>query len=143
MIRHFKDIHWDARPHPDFGTVELRVMDAASDLRTVHGLAAFTRALILCFSNASHAEVATILPLNLPDWMAKQNRFSAGVQGLEAPYIVNEEGQTCSIREMANNLIEFCQSTAIECGESDGLEIVKRMLNSSSSAENQLIASHQ
>ena len=75
--------------------------------------------------------------------MAKENRFRAGVEGIEAAYIVNEKGQTRSIREIANNLIEFCQPKAIECGESDGLEIVKNMLNSNSLAEHQLNAYHQ
>ena len=41
VVRHFKDIHWDIRPHPDFGTLEIRVMDSASNLRMLHGLVAF------------------------------------------------------------------------------------------------------
>ena len=47
MIRHFKDIHWDIRPHPDFGTIEIRAMDAASDLPTLHALVAFARAMVV------------------------------------------------------------------------------------------------
>ena len=143
MIRHFKDIHWDIRPHPDFGTVELRVMDAVSDLHTLQGLAAFARALILCFSSASRTEVATVLPLNLPDWIIKQNRYRAGVHGLEAPYIIDENGQTCSVREIAGNLIEFCTSTAIECGEFDALGIARNLLVSGPPYERQLKTYHQ
>ena len=45
MVRSIKDIHWNIRPHPDFGTIEIRAMDAASDLRTLHALVAFARVI--------------------------------------------------------------------------------------------------
>ena len=38
MIRGIQDIHWDVRPHPDYGTIEIRAMDAASYLHMLHAL---------------------------------------------------------------------------------------------------------
>lgn len=33
MIDSIKDLHWDIRPSPHFGTVEVRVMDTPADAR--------------------------------------------------------------------------------------------------------------
>ncbi|MGR8951135.1 MAG: carboxylate-amine ligase, partial [Gammaproteobacteria bacterium] len=41
-----QDIHWDLRPHPDFGTLEIRVMDSQPTLREAIALAAFVHSLI-------------------------------------------------------------------------------------------------
>ena len=73
MIQHFKDIHWDIRPHPDFGTLELRVMDAASDVASLHGIAAFARSVMIKMALASDSEVEEVLPRELPHWIEKQN----------------------------------------------------------------------
>ncbi|MGQ3052056.1 MAG: YbdK family carboxylate-amine ligase [Roseateles sp.] len=40
-----KDIYWDVRPKPEFGTVEVRVFDTPLRVRKAVNLAAFTRAL--------------------------------------------------------------------------------------------------
>ena len=39
-IRTIKEVWWDVRPHPDFGTVEVRIADAVPTLREVGMLAA-------------------------------------------------------------------------------------------------------
>jgi carboxylate-amine ligase len=139
-IRTFKDIHWDIRPHPDFGTLEIRAMDAASDLRTVHGLVAFARSLILCLAHAPIEAVSTILPLDLPQWIEKENCFRAGLLGLNAEYIVDAKGHHRPLRGLVAELLEFCQSTAVEFNETDGLAIARNLLNGVPGYERQLRA---
>jgi glutamate---cysteine ligase / carboxylate-amine ligase len=39
--------HWDAWPRPEYGTLEVRVMDMQTDVRRSAGLAAIVRALVL------------------------------------------------------------------------------------------------
>jgi carboxylate-amine ligase len=39
--------HWDAWPRPEYGTLEVRVMDVQTDVRRSAGLAAVVRALVL------------------------------------------------------------------------------------------------
>ncbi len=128
MIKTFKDIHWDIRPHPDFGTLELRAMDAASDLRTVQGLVAFARSLILRLTTASPQEIADVLPVNLPVWIEHQNRFRAALRGLDAEYIVDEKGNHRPLRDVIEDLIEFCSPIVSEINETQGMQIVRDML---------------
>ena len=44
-MRHIDDMHWDIRPRPHLGTVELRVADAQTRVAEALALAAFVRAL--------------------------------------------------------------------------------------------------
>lgn len=140
MINTFKDIHWDIRPHPDFGTLELRAMDAASDLQTVHGLVAFARCLILRLADAPVGEIAEVLPVNLPTWIEHQNRFRAALRGLDAEFIIDEDGASRPIRSVINDLIEFCLPIAADINETQGLGIAGDLLNSPTGYQRQLDA---
>jgi carboxylate-amine ligase len=127
MIHNFKDIHWDIRPHPDFGTLEIRVMDAASNLRSLHGLVAFARCLALRLAEVSRREFAEVLPQDLPHWMLKQNRYKASLRGFDADCIVDNRGTLRPLREMLRDLLDFCEPVATQIREVHGLQIAKSM----------------
>ncbi|MDH3747869.1 MAG: YbdK family carboxylate-amine ligase [Gammaproteobacteria bacterium] len=128
MIETFKDIHWDIRPHPDFGTLELRTMDSVSDSKRLLALVAFVRSLVLRLANTSVAEAATLLPLNLPRWAEKQNRYRAAHSGLDAEFIVNASGEHRPLRDLAADLIDFSRATAAQYGETTGLALASELL---------------
>jgi carboxylate-amine ligase len=138
MIRHFKDIHWDIRPHPDFGTIEIRTMDAASDLATLHVLVAFARALTVCMARASPEEVSRVLPLELPLWIKKENCYRASHKGLKAEFIYNEQGEHRPLRGLIQDLINFCEPVARDIGESIGLELSRQILTDEPAYSRQL-----
>lgn len=139
MARHFKDIHWDIRPHPDFGTLEIRIMDSASDLTVVHGLAAFVRCLTAALADASDSDVS-FLPGGLPHWVQKQNRFSAAHLGLDADFIVDGDGRHRPIRELISDLLAFSGTVASELDESAGLRIAGTLLEGPTAYEQQVEA---
>jgi len=128
MIEHFKDIHWDIRPHPDFGTIEIRTMDAASDLQTLHALASFARALAVYMARTTDGEVRRILPAELPGWVERENHFRAARSGLDADFIYDEQGGHRPIRSLIDDLIALCGPVAEEIGESNGLELAGEIL---------------
>ena len=143
VARSIKDIHWDIRPHPDFGTLEIRAMDAASDLITLHALVAFARSLALCLRDAPVEDVGEILPPNLPHWIAKENRFRAAHLGLAADYIIDKKGNLRPLNELIADLIEYCSPTAASAGEAAGLELAKDLLAGAAGYERQLQAYEQ
>jgi carboxylate-amine ligase len=138
MIRHFKDIHWDIRPHPDFGTIEIRTMDAASDLSMLHALVAFARALTVCMARASPEEVSRVLPLELPLWIEKENCYRASHKGLKAEFIYNEQGEHRPLRGLIEDLMNFCEPVARDIGEGKGLELARQILTDGSGYTHQL-----
>jgi carboxylate-amine ligase len=128
MIRHFKDIHWGIRPHPDFGTIEIRTMDAASDLRTLQALAAFARVMTVSMARAEADEVSRVLPLELPAWIEKENCFRASHSGLNAEFIYNDKGEHKPLRGLIEDLINFCEPVAHDISESKNLELARQIL---------------
>jgi carboxylate-amine ligase len=116
-IRTIRDIHWDIRPHPDFGTLELRVMDCPSSLATIAMLMAFVRCLVVHLADASDAELDGRLPSRLPDWMEADNYHRASHRGLEAEVIADETGRASSLREQVNALLDLVRPTATKLGE--------------------------
>ena len=128
MIRDFKDIHWDIRPHPSFGTIEIRTMDAVSDLKTLHALVAFARAMVVCMARAEPEEVSRVLPLGLPAWIEKENCYRAGHCGLGAEFIYNEKGEHRPLRGLIKDLVNFCKPVANDIGENKNLELAGKIL---------------
>jgi carboxylate-amine ligase len=128
MIRDFKDIHWDIRPHPGFGTIEIRTMDAVSDLQTLSALVAFARAMAVCMARAEPEEVSRVLPPGLPAWIEKENCYRAGHCGLSAEFIYNEKGEHRPLSGLIKDLINFCKPVASDIGESKNLELAQQIL---------------
>jgi len=139
-INGIKDIHWDVRPHPDFGTLEVRVMDAASDLRTVHGLVAFARLLVLALAESDASQIGRILPLDLPAWMTRENRYRASHLGLDADYIMDSRGSLRPMRTVLADLLDFCRPAAGRFNECCGLAIADAMAQEPQGWERQVQA---
>ncbi len=140
MIRTFKDIHWDIRPHPDFGTLEIRVMDSASNLRELHGLVAFARSMALRVCQASERDYAELLTAGLPFWIEKQNSYSASVNGLDAKFIIDAKGTKRPLRDVVSDLLDFCEPAAAAHDETSGLRIIRSILEDGAGYEAQLEA---
>jgi carboxylate-amine ligase len=96
-----RDIHWDLRPCPHFGTLEVRVMDAQPTLAEALALAALLRALVrfLQASRGRWTPPAALAPQ--PWWELRDNCFVASRDGLEARLIASPEGDLMPLRRIA------------------------------------------
>lgn len=84
-----REVWWDIRPHPDFGTVELRMCDGIPTLSEVTAIAALAQCLV------THLDMLFDRGFTLPrhrDWILRQNKWRAGRHGLQADVIVDERG---------------------------------------------------
>ncbi|MBK6998833.1 MAG: YbdK family carboxylate-amine ligase [Rhodoferax sp.] len=80
LANSLKDIYWDVRPKPEFGTIEVRVFDTPLSVHKAVGLAAFTRA---CAALAQSGML--ILPTTpAPPTAERVSRFLACRDGLDA-----------------------------------------------------------
>ena len=73
-IRSIKEVWWDIRPHPDFGTVELRICDGLPTLHEVGMVAALTQCLVDSFDR----EIDRGLPPAGPQALGGQGEQVAG-----------------------------------------------------------------
>jgi len=98
-----RDIHWDVRPRPVLGTLEVRVMDAQSSLRDLIALATFVRCLAAWLLATPTGERPDRLPRPLPWWLEKENYFQANRLGMQANYL-DAEGSVYPLREIVEVL---------------------------------------
>jgi carboxylate-amine ligase len=85
---------WEARLHPDFGTVEVRVPDTQTTVAETGAIAAFVHALVAWLVERHDANEQLGSP---PTWRIAQNRWSAcrhGLDGTMADLVTGEVGPT-------------------------------------------------
>jgi carboxylate-amine ligase len=99
VVASLKDLYWDIRPKPEFGTIELRVPDTPLEIDLAGDLAAYAQVLV---SAAPQLE----LPEWLDDFVYRHNRFQAARFGFEGRLIVGERGEHASVREDILRTIE-------------------------------------
>lgn len=119
MASSMRDLHWDIRPRPDFGTLEIRVMDAQPTVRQAMILAGFTRALT--FFLRRHLDEpdypGVLQPMHW--WLEKHNHFEAARLGMEARIILDEQGTTRTLIEVFDALMEKLVSIFDELGQGE------------------------
>ncbi len=118
-IQVLKDIHWDIRPHPDFGTLEFRVMDSPSTVADLAFIAGFVRVLVAWVCANKRETIEAIIPRRLSAWIERENHFRASHWGMEAELIQDESGATRPILEYFLDLAVATADTAREIGEDD------------------------
>ena len=112
-IQSVRDVWWDVRPHPDFGTVELRMCDAMPTLREVGALAALAQCLV-----AQLVERHDGGDLRPPprEWTVRENRWLAARHGVHADLIATDAGQRMPAQLLLEELVESLRPTADRLG---------------------------
>lgn len=115
-IRSIREVWWDIRPHPGFGTVELRICDGIPSVDELCAVVAFAQSLVVWLGERYHAG------LDLPEhraWTIRDNKWRAARYGIDAEIIRDEEGNLMSLRRSINDLIEKLEPVAerLDCRE--------------------------
>lgn len=102
-IKSLKDLWWDLRPSPGFGTLEIRVCDGAATLAETLALVALIHALAHWFADNGSWLESVACPSY---WLSRENKWRAIRYGLDAELLMNTEGKTKLMREDINEWIE-------------------------------------
>lgn len=116
-IASFKDIYWDIRPRPDFGTIEFRICDIPLTITETLRLVALIRAL-----SVSGLRLLQERPrLRRGDikrhWIAVENKWLATRYGLQAMYIRTPSGKRRLLAQDLSDLIDRLMPIAKENGD--------------------------
>lgn len=121
-----RDIHWDIRPQPDLGTLEMRVMDAQTTVAEAVRLTGFVYTLAQHLKRLPGPPADAGL-LEARHWyVEKENLFRASRQGLEAELIVDEVGSALPVRAVIGQTAEVIAATAAELGAAELLAELAR-----------------
>jgi carboxylate-amine ligase len=104
---------WELRPHPAWGTLELRVPDSQATVADAGAVAAVAHALVaLLAGRHSRGEV---LPVH-PRWRIQENRWLACRDGVEGALADLDSGEQRPTRERLHGLIGQLEPQAAELG---------------------------
>lgn len=99
------DIHWDIRPRPHLGSLEVRVMDAQSTVNRATALACLVRCIVRYLKHTTAADRSLRLPAPLHWWMEKENHYQASHLGLSARFIKDEDGNVTRLSQVFDNVL--------------------------------------
>lgn len=133
-IKTIREVWWDVRPHPNFGTVELRICDAMPTLREVAAVGALVQSLVHRLDAKLDAGELLYIPR---EWTIRQNKWLAARHGLDAKLIVDDEGARMTARDAVLELIEVLMPTAVELGCTAELADVATILRLGPSTDRQ------
>jgi glutamate---cysteine ligase / carboxylate-amine ligase len=112
-ISSIREIWWDIRPHPNFGTVELRICDGLPTMTEIATVAALAQCLVDWMDTLIDRGYGLPCP---KAWIVGQNKWRAARHGVEAELIVDERGSLRPVREAIEELVEELTPVARRLG---------------------------
>jgi carboxylate-amine ligase len=126
---------WDVRPHPNLGTVELRVFDQQTRVEHTIAFAAFAQALARRLALEYEDGVPSV---EYPHELIDDNKVRAALVGIEGKLIDFDQGLEVPAEEMTLGLIEELRESARELGCEDELARLNDLVEDGTGARRQL-----
>jgi glutamate---cysteine ligase / carboxylate-amine ligase len=136
VIEDYTYLWHDVRPHPKFGTVEIRVMDSQTHIEHALGLAALVQALVR--ELAEHFESGQELS-SYPFEMLDENKWLAARHGLEGELVDLPSSDRVATRALARRLIDRMREYCQDLGSERELEAVEDLLARGNGASRQVV----
>jgi glutamate---cysteine ligase / carboxylate-amine ligase len=133
-IRSIKEVWWDIRPHPDFGTIEIRMFDGIPTLREVGMAAALCQSLVTLFDQQLDRGYTLPRPAA---WVVRDNKWRATRYGLDATVITDDTGSTTPLRDDLYELIRELEPVADRLGCAEELKVASEVLEHGAPYERQ------
>lgn len=113
VINHTGSMHFDIRPASKWGTIEVRISDAASNLTELSGIVALTHCLVVHYDRLIDAgeELPTLQP-----WHVAENKWRGARYGLDALVITSRETDERWVKDELADLVEELSPLANELG---------------------------
>lgn len=134
VINHTGSMHFDVRPASKWGTVEVRISDAASNLRELSAIVALTHCLVVHYDRMIDAgeKLPTLQP-----WHVAENKWRGARYGMDALVITSRETDERWIKdELADLLVELAPLSE-ELGCAPELQLVQEIIDGGAGYERQ------
>jgi carboxylate-amine ligase len=133
-IESVREVWWDIRPHPGFGTVELRVCDGLPTLDEIVCVAALAQCLVERFDR--QLDHGYTLPEPRP-WLVRENKWRAARYGLDAEIVVDNAGSVQPVTEAITDLVDDLLPIARRLDCERELESIPRLIQRGASYQRQ------
>ena len=130
IINSVKDLWWDVRPHPGFGTVEIRICDIPINFKTIIALVALIQALVVTLANAEPYNDTHIQIL-------QSNKWQAARYGLGGVFVDPKTFQKLTMRKAIENLYMLVEPAIISLGSKKYFNTIEKILNGAAGSTKQ------
>jgi carboxylate-amine ligase len=136
VIADYTYLWYDVRPHPNFGTIEVRVMDSQTRVEHTIALASLIQAMVK--ELAEHFEAGKRLS-RYPYEMLDENKWLAARHGLDAELVDLPEMDRVQARALARRLMKRLRPHAEDLGGADDFECLEDLLDRGNGASRQIV----
>ncbi len=133
-INSIKDLWWDIRPSPHYGTLEIRTCDVPATLAETLGIVAFIHLLAYWFDN--NGRWLEQIPFS-PMWFVRENKWRAIRYGLDADLIVNLEGKTKPIVKDISDWLKKLEPYTKKLGYEKYIAVLQEIITKGNSSMRQ------
>lgn len=129
-----REVWWDIRPHPNFGTIEMRICDGLPSIDEVGAVTALSQCLVTMFDR----EIDRGYTLPKPkQWLVRENKWRAARFGMDAEIVVDNIRTLRPVRDALLGLVEELMPTAKRLGCQDELGSIETILDRGASYQRQ------
>lgn len=125
VINHTGSMHFDVRPAAKWGTIEVRISDATSNLRELAAVVALTHCLVVHYDRM--LERGEELP-TLQQWHVAENKWRGARYGMDALVITSRDTDEDWVKNELQLLIDELTPTATDLDCLDELELVREII---------------
>ena len=134
VINHTGSMHFDIRPASRWGTVEVRVSDATSNLRELSAIVALTHCLVVYYDRLIDA--AEPLPILQP-WHVAENKWRGARYGMDALVITSRETDEAWVKDELAEMVDELSPIARELGCINELKLIHEIIDGGAGYERQ------
>jgi len=136
VIEDYTWLWYDVRPHPKFGTVEVRVCDSQTHVEHTLALTALIQAMVkeLCEHFDDGGQLAPY-----PWQMLDENRWLAARHGLEGELVDLPASDRVPAKELAARLVERLREHAQDLGSEGHLDGIADLIENGNGASRQMM----
>lgn len=134
VINHTGSMHFDVRPAAKWGTVEVRISDATSNLRELAAVVALTHCLVVHYDRM--LERGEKLP-SLQQWHVAENKWRGARYGMDALVITSRATDEDWVKHELQLLIDELTPVAADLDCVDELNLVREIIERGAGYERQ------
>lgn len=120
-------VWWDLRPHPDFGTLEIRICDAQTRLRDTGTLTALVQAMAAY--HGDRFDAGQPASEHVPKLFIDENRWSAARYGLDGEMLDFATDRLVPTRVLVAQLLDRVEPVAKRLGSGEWFDRISGMLD--------------
>lgn len=133
-------IWWDARPHPNWGTLEVRVSDMCTTIDECICIAALIQALVAKLLQLHNRNQSWRI---YRSFLIKENKWRAVRYGIDGELIDYGREEEVPMRDLAEELLGVVDDVVDEIGVRQEVEYVRTICANGTSADRQIAAYRQ